>query len=175
MKPWNKIYFALAGALFPKSDKKSVSISGHKRDFNRSRFRNRLILRSLRRDGSGLYAREEKTLFETSIRQVRTSCIRAGGRFCTRACVSPPWREAVRVYASTCIYGKSDVARTCARRAILICRFQGRLNPRLTPEYNNSWVQWRASKRNSDGRPRDVVRVFLLHRLDINHRNDIAR
>ncbi|KAL0111715.1 hypothetical protein PUN28_013127 [Cardiocondyla obscurior] len=60
-------------------------------------------------------------------------------------------------------------------RAISICRFQGRLYPpRLTPEYNNSWVQWRGTaKRNSDG-SRAMVRVFRP-RFDrrgngINHR-----
>lgn len=81
-----------------------------------------------------------------------------------------------RLRASTRIYadGKSDGPADLRGRVISICRFQGRLNSRLTPEYNNSWIQWRASKRNSDG-SRAMGSVFrLLDRLrnDINHRDN---
>lgn len=34
--------------------------------------------------------------------------------------------------------------------SLSIGRFQSRLNPRLTPEDNNSWLEWRSQKGNSD-------------------------
>jgi len=128
------------------------------------RFKSCLILRSLHTRGPSLVGRIS---LGRQVRDILYTC--RWTLLYARVRVSA--MDGERPYASTRLRaftrdGKSGVARTCARRAILICRFQGRLNPRLTPEYNNSWVQWRASKRNSDGRPRDVVRVFrLLRRL----------